>query len=200
MSKSSHNALLYIFLILLLVMFILPFYSAPGYDLFRHTTSQLGAQNTPNSWVMNITFMGLGSACIYEALNRLKKYRLQQSLLILFGVGLIFSGIYKHAPIDPAVSFSVREDDLHSWASSLVGMSFTAYAFVSIFILKVRRDKILAMTVGVLATLLSFLIFSIPDYAGLFQRVMFILAFTWLLYFFARIEYLSEIRLEQKKI
>ncbi len=192
MFKSKHKALLYSYVLLLLVMFILPFFSATGYHLLCHTTSQLGAQSTPNSWVMNITFMGLGAACIYEALYHLKSEKLQQVLLIFFGMGLILSGIFKHAPIDSSVPFIKREDDLHSLASSLVGLSFTAFTFLSILITKTKRDKMLAIVVGISGTGLSFLIFNVPNYAGLFQKVMFILAFAWLLYFFSQVDYFPE--------
>ena len=188
MLKSNHKVLLCSYSVLLLVMFILPFFSASGYHILSHTTSQLGAQNTPNSWVMNFTFAGLGSACIYEALKHLKREKLHLVLLILFGVGLILSGIFKHAPIDSKLMFSKKEDNLHSLASSLVGMSFTTFAFLSIIIIKTKRDKMMAITVGVLVSILSFLIFNLPEYAGAFQRIMFILSFSWLLYFFERKE------------
>lgn len=181
--KSIHKAFLLGFLILLLVMFILPFFSAQGYSMVRHTTSELGAQFTPNSWIMNIIFMGLGVLCILEALFTLRSFKMHQMILMLFGLGLILSGIFKHMPIDPDLSYRIREDDLHSVASSLVGMSFTFFAISSIFIVHSKRNKMIALSMGVLALTISSFIFILPDYAGVFQRLMFISSFVWLFYF-----------------
>ena len=50
--------------LLLLVMFILPWYSTPEYSIMNNTLSQLGAQNTPNAWIMNLTFVSLGISSV----------------------------------------------------------------------------------------------------------------------------------------
>ncbi|NLB20856.1 MAG: DUF998 domain-containing protein, partial [Clostridium sp.] len=150
---------------------------------------ELGAQNTPKSWVMNITFIFLGIVCIVESLLNLNKFRWHQMILILFGVGLILSGLFKHMPIDHQINYSVREDELHSMASSLVGMSFTVFVFSSIFILNTKANRYVALSIGTLICLLSLGIFKLPHYAGLFQRLIFFVSFIWLIDFFVRENY-----------
>lgn len=182
--RSIHKIFLLGYFILLGVMFVLPFFSAEGYSIIKHTTSELGAQLTPNSWVMNVTFIGLGILCVVEALFALNSYTWHLIILVLFGIGLLLSGLFRHMPIHPELPYSIREDELHSAASSLVGMSFTIFSFSSIFILTSKKNKIIAFLMGVLATLISGFIFGLPNYAGLLQRLMFMTAFAWLFYFF----------------
>ncbi|QUH26203.1 DUF998 domain-containing protein [Serpentinicella alkaliphila] len=174
------------YVILLLVMFILPFYGAEGYEIAKNTTSQLGAQNTPNSWIMNVTFCILGIGTIVEAHIHLKRYWVHKILLTLFGLGLISTGIFQHAPIIDGIPYSLTEDKLHSLAASVVGFSFTMFAFSTAFIEKNNKRRILAIIKGLISIFLSILMFQVTDYTGIWQRIMFITAFAWLIYLFYR--------------
>lgn len=57
---SDFRYLLYAFLLLLTIMFALPFYSVDTYSIIKNTTSHLGAQSSPNAWIMNISFILVG--------------------------------------------------------------------------------------------------------------------------------------------
>ncbi|UCG92615.1 MAG: DUF998 domain-containing protein [candidate division WOR-3 bacterium] len=59
---------------MLLVIFILPFYSFEEYSIIRNTTSQLGAHAAPNGWVMNLTFVLLGVTSIISGWKYLGRY------------------------------------------------------------------------------------------------------------------------------
>jgi len=174
------------YIILLFVMFLLPFFSASGYSIVTNTTSQLGAQNTPNSWIMNLTFVLLGLACIWESVNYLKTYWINKTLLIVFGLGLIFTAIFQHAPIDLNLPYDLLKDQLHSFFASLIGFSFTAFSFSATFIESTRKRKIIAFLMGFIASGLSFLMFSLTEYTGIWQRMMFIISFAWIIFFFKR--------------
>ena len=174
---------LFAYVILLAVMFILPFFSAEGYSMLRHTTSQLGAQNTPFAWVMNTTFVLMGAACVLDGWRHLGHYWFQKILLTIFGLGLILTGIFSHAPITAGVPYSLAEDGYHSLFASVVGFSFTILAFSAVFIEDTNRSRVAALAIGIAATLLSMLIFNVSSYAGVWQRLMFITSFAWLLIF-----------------
>ena len=174
-----------VFLILLFVMFILPFYSTEGYLLFKNTTSQLGAQSTPNAWIMNLTFFLLGIASIIEGGMYLKNYCFQKILITIFGLGLMFTAYFHHAPIIEDIPYSIFEDKMHSIFASVVGFSFTIFSISVAFIEKeIKKKRMLSFFIGIIATGLSLLMFNVPDYAGLWQRLIFILSFAWLIYFF----------------
>lgn len=183
--KLLHSPLFWCYSIMLIVVFILPFYSSPGYSIFTNTTSQLGAQNTPNAWIMNLVFFGLGISVIFEGLRKLKGYYFNKLLIIIFGASLFLTGIYSHAPINPLIEFNLFHDQLHSLFASVTGFSFTLFAISMSFIQKESKQKMLSIFMAVFATLLSILIFNVSEYAGIWQRGIFISAFLWLIYLFS---------------
>jgi len=114
----------------------------------------------------------------------LKGYGFHKLALLIFGFSLIGAAIYQHAPIVAVVAFDAKEDWMHSLFSSVTGASFTVFAMSATFILRNRPAKAMALLVGVLAILLSVLIFAIPEFRGIWQRAMFIVAFGWLIVLF----------------
>ncbi len=181
--KSS--PLFYSYVVMLLVIFLLPFYSLPGYSIVKNTTSQLAAQNTPNAWIMNFIFCALGFSTIYEGFKKFKSHYYFLILLLLFGGSLVLTAIFSHAPIDSSLSFNVRHDELHSLFASVTGFSFTFFAISMAFFTKKHADKLLAVSIAVLATVLSLLMFNFSEFAGVWQRGIFITTFVWLLYVFS---------------
>lgn len=171
------------YILMLLVIFILPFYSVDEYSILKNTTSHLGAQGAPYAWVMNVVFALLGAAAIVDGWMRLSNFWLHRSVLIVFGTSLFLTAVFQHTPIVPGVVFSTLEDELHSKFATATGFSFTFFAVAAAFIESTRLRKVVALGVGILATLLSMLIFTIPYLAGIWQRMMFIIVFAWLMYF-----------------
>ncbi|MFH1542533.1 MAG: DUF998 domain-containing protein [bacterium] len=178
------NLLQPVYLALLLTMFILPYFSAPGYSIIKNTTSHLGAQATPNAWIMNLIFILLGLSTIIDGWRHLKEFWFQKIVLTVFGLALIGTAFFRHAPITTGIPFDRLADEWHSNLASLTGFSFTLLAISSAFIVKKPRQRILALAVGIGATILSLLFFTLPAYAGLWQRLIFIFSFAWLIYFF----------------
>jgi hypothetical membrane protein len=173
------------YLILMVVMFLLPFFTEQGYSIIRHTTSQLGAQNTKNAWIMNITFALMGLTSIYAGWEHYSRFWLHKILLLLFGMSLVFAAIYSHAPINPLVDYHIREDELHSVFASSTGFGFTILAISTGFIKKDMKRKRLPIFIGILATVLSMMMFSIESYMGIWQRMIFVTSFGWLIYEFS---------------
>lgn len=194
---KSIRLLLPLYVLLLAVMFILPIFSMDGYSVIAHTTSQLGAQNTPHAWVMNITFMLLGIASILEGWHLLGAYYVQKSLLFLFGSGLIMTAIFQHAPIVDGMPYNMVEDQLHSIFASVVGFSFVLFAFSAAFIEPDLKRRWLALAVGMIASGLSLLMSMLGDYSGVWQRLIFMLSFAWLIFFFEDRRQLSAGSVEQ---
>ena len=172
-----------VYILMLLVMFILPFFSVDEYSILKNTTSHLGAQGAPLAWVMNVVFALLGTASIIDGWGRLSNFWLHKVALVVFGTSLFLTAFFQHAPIVSDVGFNVLEDDLHSIFATITGFSFTFFAIASAFIESTRRRKIIAACVGITATLLSILIFNVDELAGVWQRMMFIIVFAWLMYF-----------------
>lgn len=178
--------------LLLLVMFTLPSYSVDTYSIIKNTTSHLGAQNSTNAWVMNLTFMLVGVSCLLEAWLHMKEFWFQKILLSVFGLGLVLTGLFRHAPIIKGVSFNPVEDNLHSIFASIVGFSFTVYAISSAFIEKESKHKVMDIMVGVTVTVLSLLMGYLPDYSGVWQRAIFVISFTWLVFMLERTRFFNQ--------
>lgn len=167
-------------LLLVGVMFFLPPWSVPEYDILKHTTSLLGAQGAPGAFVMNGVFLLLGAAVILSALSAFPEAPLLRGLILLFGASLLFTGIFQHRPLDPGLDYRIREDALHSLFATLTGFSFTFFAF-SLGVVERGRWRWGALLMGTAATALSLLMAGAPELRGLFQRMLFLLAFPWLL-------------------
>jgi len=168
---------------MLLVMFILPFFSVDEYSILKNTTSHLGAQGAPYAWAMNVVFALLGAASVLDGWEPLSDYWLHKALLSVFGASLVLTAVFQHAPIVQGIAFSAREDSLHSVFASATGASFTLFAIAGVFVESSRIRRLVAGGVAAVAVILSMLIFSVADYAGIWQRAMFIVAFAWLMYF-----------------
>ena len=175
-----------IYVLMLLVVFILPLFSVEEYSILKNTTSHLGAQGAPNAWVMNVVFALLGIAAAFDSWKRLSNYWLHKILIVVFGASLFLTAFFQHAPIVPDAAFSRQEDDMHSILATVTGFSFTFFAIACAFIETAKTRKLIAAGVGLLSLLLSVLIFNVAVLAGVWQRIIFIGAFAWLMYFLYR--------------
>ncbi|MCR3905686.1 MAG: DUF998 domain-containing protein [Tenericutes bacterium] len=178
--KDDKPLLLFIYPLLIVVIFVLPFFSFEGYDILKHTTSQLGAQLTPNAWVMNTVFMLLGGAVIIDSLKSLKGFYVQQVVLIIFASTLILTAIFRHEHITSLFTHNI-EAELHSLFATIVGFSFVVFAMSMYFIEEEVKRKQISILMVFITTLLSILIFSMEPLRGLFQRLMFIISFLYLI-------------------
>ena len=170
------------YLLMIPVIFILPFYSLESYSILKNTTSHLAAQNTPNAWIMNVLFWFLGISTIIEGWHYLNKYWVHKGILTVFGLSLIFTAIFQHAPIEPNIPFNIREDELHSLFATICGWSFVSFAVSTAFTESTKLRKVIAIAAGAIALIFSILMFSVTDYMGVFQRMIFIFSFAWLSY------------------
>ncbi|MFD0863785.1 DUF998 domain-containing protein [Sungkyunkwania multivorans] len=173
--------------LMLLVIVVLPFFSVPEYDILKNTTSHLGAQSAPYAWVMNFTFILLGLGAIIDGWRFLGKFWFHKIAILVFGISLMLCAFFQHAPI-VKIPFDPFEDQLHSWFATITGFSFTVFAISMSFILGQRTAKALAVLVGVLVTILSMLMFEVEQYMGIWQRIIFIMSFGWMIYIFNKAE------------
>ncbi|TVP94413.1 MAG: DUF998 domain-containing protein, partial [Acholeplasmatales bacterium] len=170
--------------LMMLVMFILPCFSNEGMSLIAHSTSELGAQGTRNAWVMNTVFVLLGLGYGVFGIHSLKTYPVLVVMIVFFATSLIMTAFFRHAPIDPALPHDALEDTLHSVFATAVGISFSAFAASLMFVPVHRRMRYSALGMLMVAVLIPILMFTVPQWKGLFQRMMFLSAFLWLIVVF----------------
>jgi hypothetical protein len=73
---------------------------------------------------------------------------------------------------------------MHSVFAFTTGFSFTLLAIATAFIKTGKIEKIIPIIVGIMATVLSSLMFSIEEFMGIWQRLLFIISFGWTIYEF----------------
>ena len=170
--------------LLILVMFILPVYSAPEYSIISNTLSQLGAQNTPNAWIMNFTFVSLGIGSIIAGWRSFEGFAFQRLFLILFGISIILAAFFNHAPVNAPIQYNILENGWHSYFIFTAGMTFVILTVSSTFILEKQTARQLAKAAGISVILLSILTSEVAQAAGVWQRLFFIISFGWMIYSF----------------
>jgi hypothetical protein len=181
-TRAAYTTLLLATALLVAVMFLLPFWSFEGYSLLENTTSHLGAQGSPNAWAMNVTFLIVGVAVQLAGWHKLVHHPLPLLFLGVFAISLVLCGFYRHGPLVEGFEGNDFEDRRHSIFATTTGFGFVAFAVSMVFASREPRDRALAGTVAALATLFSLGMAIWPDLMGLFQRAMFLMAFSWLLY------------------
>ena len=168
--------------LLLLVMFILPFYSATEYSIISNTLSQLGAQNTPNAWIMNFTFVSLVTASIIAGWKYYEGFAFQRLFLVLFGISLTLAAFLNHAPVNTLIQYNILEDGWHSYFIFNTGLAFVILTVSSIFLLETRAARLLTTVAGLSVIILSILMSEVAQAAGVWQRLFFIISFGWMIY------------------
>jgi len=171
----------FVYILLLLAAFVLPYFSAEGYNGVQHSLSELGAQNAPNGWMMNAVFILLSIATAWLGTRVLRRFWFPFYLLCFFVISLGLTAFYHHAPITETL-YLERTHVMHSIFSTITGVVFSVYCAAMVITLQRRLDKALAFFMLCLAVGLSLLIVVFPDFTGVFQRVLFITAFGWIFY------------------
>ena len=172
------------YILLVPVMFILPVYSTPEYSIISNTLSQLGAQNTPNAWIMNFTFVSLGISSIIAGWRYYEGFAFQRLFLILFGISLTLAAFLNHAPVNTLAQYNISEDGWHSYFIFNAVLTFVILTVSSTFILEKQTDRLMTTAAGVSVIFLSILTSEVAHAAGVWQRLFFIISFGWMIYSF----------------
>jgi Protein of unknown function (DUF998) len=168
-------------------MTIGPTFNVEGYSSVRHTTSELGAQDTPGAWIMNAGFIAFGAGVLIDALRGLHAARLPAVLFMVFGVSMIMTGVFSHRPIDAGAPYSILEDDLHSLFSSAVGVAFAFGVLAFMFVRRGVGPVAAHWAAVAAATILPLAMNFYPGVEGVLQRSMFLVSFVWLACFLPRL-------------
>ena len=165
-------------------MFILPFFNVPGYSIIGNTLSELGAQSAPHAWIMNFMFIVLALGSVLAGWRYFEGFIFHRIVLAFFGISLMLMAFFNHAPIRPDIQYNLTEEALHAYFSCTAGLSFVILSITTGFILDKQQDRLLALAAGTAFLLLSVLMSEADRSAGIWQRLMFILSFGWMIYNF----------------
>lgn len=187
--KNNYLLFVIIYILMILTGCIVPFFSNIEYSIVRNSLSELGAQNTKHSWIMNAVIIALSLVTFMNGIKIIGKHHLQLFVVSIFCTSHILTGIFSSAPIDRELGFNSFQNEMHSVFSIITGVFFFAFCITISFIARWKNQKLLALTIGVIVLLLSYAMFVHSDYRGLYQRGIFMIAFGWILYSFKFYEY-----------
>jgi hypothetical membrane protein len=173
-----------VYLLMLLAMFMLPFYIVPDYSIIRNTLSELGAQSSPASWIINSIFAALAIISVISGWRCFEGFVFHRIMLILFGVSLTLAAFYSQAHVINNIHYNISVDGLHSFFACTTWMAFIILAFSTALIQEKQADRNLAISTGLSAIFLSLLVSEADKTAGIWQRLLFIISFGWMIYTF----------------
>jgi len=177
------------YILMLLAMFILPLLMVPDHSMIRNTLSDLGAQYSAGAWIMNSIFVALAFSSVLSGWECFEGFVFHRIILILFGVSLILSAFYNHAPVNPEIHYNIREDGWHLYFACTTWITFILLAFSTSLMLEKQTDRLLALITGISAVLLSLLASEADRTAGIWQRLLFIISFGWMIYTYKTMDY-----------
>ena len=171
------------YILMILVMFLLPF-SIPDYSIVSNTPGDMGAQSSPNAWIVNLTFICLATGAMITGWSYFEGYAFHRSILVISGISLVLSALLNHAPLDNQISYNVTESGLHEYFSCSAVFSFTMLSIATGFILEKQFNKLLASISGLSATVLLIMTSESDHMAGVWSRLMIIISVGWMIYCF----------------
>jgi hypothetical membrane protein len=165
----------------ILGVLLTPFAMAEGYSWFENSISETGGQGVSNAWLgrLTLTLSGLGVLAVAK-LRRNSWSRITFVSMTLFGVMWSLTAVFSTQSWEESVPFNPVESAIHSALASamaIVVLGALAIAFQRPAITKVSRY--LAFTLAAAATFLPLASLLNPEFAGLFQRLMFVITQLW---------------------
>jgi hypothetical membrane protein len=188
MKKKTGKVLLTGACILMLsAMFLLPFFRVADHSVIRNTLSELGAQFSPYSWIMNSIFAVLAVSAVISGWACYEGFAFQRIILLLFGFSLILAAIFNHAPVSPDTLYNIVEDAWHSYLITTTWLTFIILTFSTAVIQEKPAGRQWSCIAGISSVLLLLLVSEADQTAGLWQRLQFILSIGWMMYTFKTI-------------
>lgn len=178
--KFTILSIVFIVLVILIAQIIVP----EPYDWMHNTISELASQGYPEKWIMQIGFIGFGILLSIGILYNFRyedEYRFRQIPLFIYALGILLAGIFCTQPFIDGIPYSEVEARLHSSFASLAG--FALSAAILLYILTDRPRRKLLHTICLVFVLgLSITFGLVSSYAGIVQRLLYLVGFGWLVF------------------
>ncbi len=166
----------------LLALLVAPAFMPDSYSWVTHTTSESAAQGVEFAWIARLGFVWFGIAVVLLCIMTWRIWNpVARTAHASFGMLLVAAAVFSHRPWESGIPFSQTEDLLHSIAAT--GMGF-AFATGVVVVMVSRRNtsgylRILDALALVASVAIPLAMMNLPEYTGLFQRGMFLIAYVW---------------------
>lgn len=172
------------------IIILAHFFAPPGYLWTQNSISELALQGHTYKWIMQAGLIGFGVLVMLAVGQTIFKTRKMIYALLpvaLYGFAVLLSGIFCAAPIDPAISYSVSEAQLHSALATTAGLSLSLAILWRIFAAANEREK-RVHTIFLIAVIGLSMLFGMAENGtiaigkGIVQRMLYLCGFFWLVY------------------
>jgi hypothetical protein len=175
-------------ILMLLAMFLLPIFIRPDQSIIRNTISDLGAQNSAGAWIINSILIVIAFSSLISVWECFKGFAFQRVILLFFVISIVLSAFFNNAPVNPSVPCNISEDGWHKYFAGITWIAFTILTFSTTMTIKKQTDRSLALITAISVILLSLLSSEAEQTAGIWQRLLYIISFGWLIYILKTIE------------
>lgn len=141
-------------------------------------------------WIMQAGFIGFGvliSISVGTAFMRIKKVLFPLLLVAVYGISILLSGIFCTAPMDPSISYSVSDSNLHSMFAAIAGVGMSLAIFWQVFQAtdpKAKRNHfiflLLVMGLSGIFGMVENGMLALDK--GIIQRLLYLSGLAWIVY------------------
>jgi hypothetical protein len=158
-----------------------PLLMPEGYSWTRHTVSESAAQGLGGACLARLGFLLFGLAALWLSQAAATRWGRWGSLfLTAFGVLMVAAAVFSNRPWLSETPFDETEDLLHSLTATGMGFAF-AFGVVAVAFQPERsiRRRLFDATAVACSVAIPLSMTWADDLAGLLQRGMFLVAYTW---------------------
>jgi hypothetical protein len=189
MSMPVYNKIITVILpgvmiVTLILVVLWPVTGNRDYTIIQTTIFELGAQSSPWAFLINTGLTILGCGTVWSGWRFYEGFTFARILLVIFGSSVVLTGICNQAPVLTQEIIVSGENGWHTYFRSTAALSFVLLTMLTAYILDREFQRRLALITGVSFIILTLISSKTSHWEGLAQRVVFIIAFGWLIYNF----------------
>ncbi|MGL1891046.1 MAG: DUF998 domain-containing protein [Spirochaetaceae bacterium] len=150
-----------------------------------NTINELGCQTYENRNIMQWGFKGFGVIIIVGVLydSSTSLAQLYYSIpLFAYGLFMFLSGVFSTKPFEHLVFYSVKENKIHTLFSQLAGLSIALLVVMKLVMITGAINRVVNISTLVFVLYTSAQVGRSKEFRGIYQRVMYLGCFLWLIY------------------
>lgn len=179
--KSYATAVAFITVVILIAHLMV----GEPYLWYRNSISQLAGQAYQYAWIMQAGFVGFGLLVQIAGIQRMqaaRSFKCREAAIMLYGLGILCSGIFCAAPFVENVPYSQQQAQLHSLFATAAGVALSAAILLFAVTDAPKSRRVVHAIALILIMGLSFLFSTLPAISGAIQRLLWVAGFAWLVY------------------
>lgn len=155
------------------------------YDSKIHTINELACQTYENRSVMQWGFRGYGGILLAGSLINLNENILKPYYsipLAFYALFMLLSGQFSSKPFKHLVFYSIKESKMHTLFTQIAGLTFALLIVMKLIMVVGIFNRVLNLTMLIFTLYVSAQAGRDNVQRGLYQRVMYLGWFLWLIY------------------